>query len=53
MSRTAESRRRNRQAVATANREARAERTDAEQLDRLVAAGHGHCAEAVRLRGAS
>ncbi|MEM9611246.1 MAG: hypothetical protein AAGA99_27825 [Actinomycetota bacterium] len=53
MNRSAESRRRARQAVATANHEARAERTDDEQLDRLVAAGHGHCAEAVRPRGAS
>lgn len=41
-----------RQQEAIGRLEARQTRSDAEQLAYLVSRGHGHCKEAVRLRGA-
>lgn len=40
-----------RRAAAEVRQAARAARTDAQQLAKLESAGHGHCAEAKRLRG--
>lgn len=43
-------RREERRKEATERQAARAARTDQEQIERLEAAGHGHCREVARLR---